>query len=140
MILTLHWAEHGKGDVVVELFERDFQSHVEFERLRRLRAVDNVAQHPRALIQLHHRDGVRRAWEGGAWYAHRPPALSTQSWGAPRAAPTRRRAKGTWAHGRLWFSWRSSGGASSRAWWLFPRPVCGRPLGRCSPMSRRRST
>src|SRR3984885_15643952 len=60
MMLALHWAEQGKGDAVVELFERDFQLHVEFERLRRLRAIDDVAHHSRAFIQFHHRDGVRR--------------------------------------------------------------------------------
>src|ERR1700681_2671805 len=64
MVLTLRRTEQGKGDLVVEFFERDFQLHVEFERLRRLRTIDDVAHHPRSFIQFHHRDGVRRrkAW------------------------------------------------------------------------------
>src|SRR3979490_2214933 len=60
MILALRRTEQGKGDLVVELFERDFQLHVEFERLRRLRTIDDVAHHARAFVQLHHGDGVRR--------------------------------------------------------------------------------
>src|ERR1700731_580665 len=59
MMLALHWAEQGKGDAVVELFERDFQLHVEFERLRCLRAIDDVAHHARTFIQFHYCDGVR---------------------------------------------------------------------------------
>src|SRR3954463_14404139 len=60
MSLALHWAKQGKGDLVVELFERDFQLHVEFERLRRLRAVDDVAHHARALVQFDHGDRIGR--------------------------------------------------------------------------------
>src|SRR5882762_3171962 len=59
MILALRRTKQGKGDVVVELFERDFQLHVEFERLRRLRTIDDVAHHARAFVQFNHRDGVR---------------------------------------------------------------------------------
>src|SRR5688572_17486931 len=65
MCLTLRRAEQGKGDLVVELFERDLEFHVELERFRRLRAIDDVAHHARALIQLDHRDGVRRCEAGG---------------------------------------------------------------------------
>src|SRR5215207_10492008 len=50
--LTLRRTEQGKGDLVVELFERDLELHVEFERLRRLRTIDDVAHHARAFIQL----------------------------------------------------------------------------------------
>src|SRR5258706_7187572 len=60
MMLALHWAEQGKGDLGVEPFERDFQLHVEFERLRRLRAIDDVAHHARTFVQFHYGDGVRR--------------------------------------------------------------------------------
>src|SRR5437899_12078930 len=55
MCLALHWAKQGKGDLVVELFECDFELHIEFERLRCLRAVDDVAHHARAFAQFHHR-------------------------------------------------------------------------------------
>jgi len=60
MILTLRRAEQGKGDLVVEFFERDFELHVQFERLRRLRTIDDVAHHARTFVELHHGDGVRR--------------------------------------------------------------------------------
>src|SRR5258705_8438544 len=62
--LALRRTEQGKGDLVVELFERDFQLHVEFERLRRLRTIDNVAHHARTFVQFHHRDSVRRRKAG----------------------------------------------------------------------------
>src|SRR3984957_19495456 len=64
MMLTLRRTEQGKGDLVVELLERDLQLHVEFERLRRLRAIDDVAHHPRAFVELHHGDGVGRRKTG----------------------------------------------------------------------------
>src|ERR1700704_764094 len=60
MCLTLRRTEQGKGDLVVEFFERDFQLHIEFERLRRLRAIDDVAHHAWTFVQFHHGDGVRR--------------------------------------------------------------------------------
>src|ERR1700676_3506935 len=60
MMLALHWAEQGKGDPVVELFERDFQLHVEFERLRRLRTIQDIAHHAWAFVELDDGDGVRR--------------------------------------------------------------------------------
>src|SRR6202034_1656288 len=43
--------EQGQGDLVVELFERDFELHVEFQRLGRLRALDDIGHHPRPLVQ-----------------------------------------------------------------------------------------
>src|SRR5665213_3294581 len=60
MTLALRRTEQRKGDLVVELFEFDFQLHVEFERLRRLRAIDDVAHHARAFVELDHGDGVGR--------------------------------------------------------------------------------
>src|SRR6478735_9584176 len=68
MVLTPRRAELWKGDLVVELLERDFELHVEFERLRRLRTVDDVAHHARTFVELNHRNGVRRreAGRGGA--------------------------------------------------------------------------
>src|SRR5882757_8070927 len=62
--LALRRTEQGKGDLVVELFERDFELHVEFERLRRLRTIDDVAHHPRSFFQFHHRNRVRRRETG----------------------------------------------------------------------------
>src|SRR5215204_2487349 len=62
--LTLRRTEQGKGDFVVELFERDLELHVEFERFRRLRAVDDVTHQARALVQFDHRDGVGRREAG----------------------------------------------------------------------------
>src|SRR5467141_3106593 len=64
MILALRRTKQGKGDGVVELFERDFQLHVEFERLRRLRTIDDIAHHARTFVELHHGDGVRRREAG----------------------------------------------------------------------------
>src|SRR5262245_20382921 len=65
MCLPLRRTEQGKGDLVVELFERDLELHVEFERLRRLRAIDDVAHHARSLVQFDHRDCVGRRETGG---------------------------------------------------------------------------
>src|SRR5204863_3209123 len=47
--LSLRRTEHGEGDLVVERLEGDLELHVEFERLRRLRAVDDIADQPRPL-------------------------------------------------------------------------------------------
>src|SRR5258707_7643670 len=64
MSLALRWTEQGKGDLVVELFERDYEPHVEFERFRRLRTIDDVAHHARAFVEFDHGDGVRRGEAG----------------------------------------------------------------------------
>src|SRR6266481_759404 len=64
MSLALRRTEQGKGDLVVELFERDLEAHVEFERFRRLRTIDDVAHHPRAFFQFHHGNRVRRREAG----------------------------------------------------------------------------
>src|SRR5216683_6533300 len=45
-------AEEGEGDLVVDFLEGDFERHVELERLRGLRALDDVAHHARALVEL----------------------------------------------------------------------------------------
>src|SRR6266702_6568917 len=68
MTLPLRRTEQGKGDVIVELFEGDFELHVEFERLRRLWAVDDVAHHPRTFVEFDHGNRTRRreAGRGGA--------------------------------------------------------------------------
>src|SRR6266702_6737561 len=68
MTLPLRRTEQGKGDVIVELFEGDFELHVEFERLRRLWAVDDVAHHPRTFVEFDHGNRIRRreAGRGGA--------------------------------------------------------------------------
>src|SRR5512144_1531110 len=58
MTSTLRRTEQRKGDLVVELFERDFQLHVELEGLRRLRAIDDVAHHPRAFVEFDDGNGV----------------------------------------------------------------------------------
>src|ERR1700754_2392911 len=63
--LALRRTEQGKGDLVVELFERDLELHVELERFRRLRAIDDVAHHARAFVQLDHRNRIRRREAGG---------------------------------------------------------------------------
>ena len=41
-------AEEGEGDVVVELLKRDFDRHVELQRLGRLRAARDVGHHAAA--------------------------------------------------------------------------------------------
>src|SRR5258708_26307911 len=56
--LPLRRTEKGKGDLVVELLEPDLDLHIEFERFRRLRAVDDIGHHARAFVELDHRDGV----------------------------------------------------------------------------------
>src|SRR3954453_12627715 len=58
MGLALGRTEKGKRDLVVDLLDRDFQLHAELERLRRLRAIHDVAHHPRTYLQLHPRDRV----------------------------------------------------------------------------------
>src|SRR4029077_10518332 len=50
MMLPFRRTEQGKGDLVVELLEFDLDPHVELERLRRLRAIDDVGHHARALV------------------------------------------------------------------------------------------
>src|SRR6202035_1497586 len=61
---ALRRTEQGKGDGVVELFEFHLQLHVELERLRRLRTVDDVGHHARTLVQLHHGDRIGRREAG----------------------------------------------------------------------------
>src|SRR5215831_4248065 len=58
MALPLRRTEQGKGDFVVELFELDLDFHVELERLRGLRTVDDVGHHPRALVEFDDGNGV----------------------------------------------------------------------------------
>src|SRR4051794_31113396 len=60
---ALRRTEQRKGDGVVELFEFHFQFHVEFERLRRLRAIDDVGHHALAFVEFHdgNRIGRRKA-------------------------------------------------------------------------------
>src|SRR6185437_6408330 len=72
MMLPFRRTEQGKGDLVVELFEFHLDLHVELERFRRLRTVDDVAHHPRTFVELHHCDRVRRreAGCGGAEIDH----------------------------------------------------------------------
>src|SRR6185437_2274830 len=68
MLLPLRRTEQGKSDLVVQLLEPDLNLHVELERFRRLRAVDDVGHHPRTLVELDHRNGVggRKARSSGA--------------------------------------------------------------------------
>src|SRR5882757_4431653 len=54
MMSALRRTEQGKRDGVVELLERHLELHVELERLRRLRTIDDVAHHPGAFFELHH--------------------------------------------------------------------------------------
>src|SRR3954452_19963153 len=70
--LSLRRTEYGEGDLVVERLEGDLELHVEFERLRRLRAVDDVAHPPRSLFELDYRNRVRRreAGRGGTVVDH----------------------------------------------------------------------
>src|SRR5690242_354437 len=68
MALPLRRTEQRKGDLVVQLFELDLDLHVEFERFRRLRTIDDVGHHPRAFVELDDGNGVggRKARRGGA--------------------------------------------------------------------------
>src|SRR6185312_9954733 len=68
MALSLRRTEQGKGDLVVELLELDLHLHVEFERFRRLRTIDDVGHHPRAFVELDDSNGVwgREARRGGS--------------------------------------------------------------------------
>src|SRR5579859_2621842 len=64
MTLSLRRTEQGKGDLVVKLLELDLDLHVELERLRRLRAVDDVGHHSRAFVELDDGNGVGRREAG----------------------------------------------------------------------------
>src|SRR6185295_12011634 len=64
MMLALRRTEQRKGDLVVELLERDFELHIELQRLRRLRTIDDVAHHARTLVEFYHRDRVGRGEAG----------------------------------------------------------------------------
>src|SRR5262249_33005923 len=68
MTLSLRRTEQGKGDLVVELFEFHLDLHIQLECLGRLRAIDDVGHHPRALVELDHGNGVggREAGRRGA--------------------------------------------------------------------------
>src|SRR5712692_4010579 len=61
--LSLRRAEQREGDFVVDLLEGDLERHVEDQRLGGLRALDDVAHHARAFIELDHGD---RVWRGEA--------------------------------------------------------------------------
>src|ERR1700709_2294857 len=58
MMLALCRTEQGEGDGVIQLFEFHLQLHVEFERFRRLRAIDDVRHHARALVEFDHGDRI----------------------------------------------------------------------------------
>src|SRR5580658_6935206 len=47
----LRWPEQRQRDVVVLLFEHDFQRHVELQGFRRLRTLDDISHHARPLGQ-----------------------------------------------------------------------------------------
>src|SRR5664279_1678909 len=64
MMSALRRTELGKGNLVVELFERDFEPHIEFERLRRLRTIQNVAHQARALVEFDDGDRIGRGEAG----------------------------------------------------------------------------
>src|SRR5215467_8392526 len=68
MALSLRRTEQGKGNLVVELLKLDLDLHVELERFRRLRTVDDVGHHPRAFVKLDDGNGVggREARCGGS--------------------------------------------------------------------------
>src|SRR5580700_2283320 len=58
MALRSRRLEQGQGDLA-EVLELDLDRHVELERLRGLRAADDVGHHLRAFRELHHGDRVR---------------------------------------------------------------------------------
>src|SRR4051794_18547962 len=60
MVSALRRLEHGEGDRIVQRLERNLELHVEFERFGRLRAIDDVAHHPRTFLQRDDGDRVRR--------------------------------------------------------------------------------
>src|SRR6266849_3934603 len=53
-------AEEREGDLVVDFLEGNLELHVELQRLGGLRAVDDVAHHARALVELDDRDRIGR--------------------------------------------------------------------------------
>src|SRR6516165_9454114 len=63
--LPLRRTEQRKGDLVVELLEFHLDLHVERERLRGLRAIDNIGHHPHPLVELDHGDRIGRRKAGG---------------------------------------------------------------------------
>src|SRR5207248_7775613 len=50
--LAFRRPEQGQGDLVVYFLEGDLERHVEHESLRGLWAIDDVAHHPRSLVEL----------------------------------------------------------------------------------------
>src|SRR5216684_3785195 len=52
--------EQGQGHVVAHLGEHDLHRHVALDRLRGGLHVDEVRHHPRAFLELHHREHVGR--------------------------------------------------------------------------------
>src|ERR1700720_3455233 len=57
-------AEQGKGDLVVDFLEGDFELHVELQRLGGLRALDDVAHEARAFVEFDDRDRIGRGKAG----------------------------------------------------------------------------
>src|SRR4051794_36201396 len=52
--------EQRQRNLVVDLLERDLDRHVENQRLRSLRAIDDVGHHPWTLVEFDDRDRVGR--------------------------------------------------------------------------------
>src|SRR5437773_2379709 len=64
MRLSLRRAEEREGDLVIDLLEGDLERHVEDQCLGGLRALDDVAHHARALIELDDGNRVGRGEAG----------------------------------------------------------------------------
>src|ERR1700759_1106141 len=61
---TFRRTEQGKADGVVEPFEFHLQLHVEFQRLRRLRAIHHIRHHARTFVELDHGNRIGRREAG----------------------------------------------------------------------------
>src|SRR5690606_7935941 len=66
IVLPLCWTEFWQADFLARLFEGDFEGHVEGERFRCLRAIDDVCHHARTFFQRDDRNGMRLRAEIGA--------------------------------------------------------------------------
>src|SRR5690606_15182640 len=66
IVLPLCRTEFWQADFLACLFEGDFEGHVEGERFRCLRAIDDVCHHARTFFQRDDRNGMRLRAEIGA--------------------------------------------------------------------------
>src|SRR5690606_15708732 len=65
IVLPFRGTELRKADLLIRFLEGHFEGHVEDERFRRLRAIDDVRHHARAFGEGDDRDRMRHLTEVG---------------------------------------------------------------------------